>query len=118
MSCHPAAAKFYSGKSKPADLLSCLQTPLHLAVITRQVKVVEVLLRAGADPSLVDKDGRSPLHLASLAGDHTTLRPLLAHLGDLHNHLVNTSDYHGERIYSSSANLDRLSAYSSLEWFL
>ncbi|XP_054455833.1 nuclear factor NF-kappa-B p100 subunit isoform X3 [Anoplopoma fimbria] len=71
------------------------QTPLHLAVITRQVKVVEVLLRAGADPSLLDKDGRSPLHLAALAGDTTTLRPLLAHLGERHAHLVNTPDFHG-----------------------
>ncbi|XP_049927233.1 nuclear factor NF-kappa-B p100 subunit isoform X1 [Epinephelus moara] len=71
------------------------QTPLHLAVITRQVKVVEVLLRAGADPSLLDKDGRSPLHLAALAGDNATLRPLLAHLGERHAHLVNTPDFHG-----------------------
>ncbi|XP_075939591.1 nuclear factor NF-kappa-B p100 subunit-like isoform X2 [Anarhichas minor] len=71
------------------------QTPLHLAVITRQVKVVEVLLRAGADPSLLDKDGRSPIHLAALAGDTATLRPLLAHLGERHAHLVNTPDYHG-----------------------
>lgn len=71
------------------------QTPLHLAVITRQVKVVEVLLRAGADPSLLDKDGRSPLHLAALAGDNATLRPLLAHLGERHAHLVNAPDYHG-----------------------
>lgn len=71
------------------------QTPLHLAVITRQVKVVEVLLKAGADPGLVDKDGRSPLHLAALAGDNATLRPLLAHLGESHAHLVNTPDYHG-----------------------
>ncbi|PWA20113.1 hypothetical protein CCH79_00017679, partial [Gambusia affinis] len=71
------------------------QTPLHLAVITRQVKVAEVLLRAGADPTLVDKDGRSPLHLAALAGDTATLRLLLAHLGEHHAHLVNTPDYHG-----------------------
>lgn len=71
------------------------QTPLHLAVITRQVKVLEVLLRAGADPSLLDKDGRSPIHLAALAGDNATLRPLLAHLGEHHAHLVNAPDYHG-----------------------
>uniref|UniRef100_A0A673BV02 RHD domain-containing protein n=1 Tax=Sphaeramia orbicularis TaxID=375764 RepID=A0A673BV02_9TELE len=71
------------------------QTPLHLAVTTRQVKVVEVLLRAGANPSLLDKDGRSPLHLAALAGDSATLRPLLAHLGERHAHLVNTADFHG-----------------------
>uniref|UniRef100_A0A3Q3WME9 RHD domain-containing protein n=1 Tax=Mola mola TaxID=94237 RepID=A0A3Q3WME9_MOLML len=71
------------------------QTPLHLAVITRQVKAVEALLRAGADPSLLDKDGRNPIHLAALAGDNATLRPLLAHLGEHHAHLVNTPDYHG-----------------------
>lgn len=71
------------------------QTPLHLAVITRQVKVAEMLLTAGADPSLLDKDGRSPLHLAALAGDNTTLRLLLAYLGECHAHLVNTPDYHG-----------------------
>lgn len=74
-----------------------MQTPLHLAVITRQTKVVEVLLRAGADPSLVDKDGRSPIHLAALAGDSASLRSLLAHLGEGHAHMVNTPDYHGER---------------------
>uniref|UniRef100_A0A3P8UTD5 Nuclear factor of kappa light polypeptide gene enhancer in B-cells 2 (p49/p100) n=1 Tax=Cynoglossus semilaevis TaxID=244447 RepID=A0A3P8UTD5_CYNSE len=71
------------------------QTPLHLAVITRQAKVVEALLRVGADPSLLDKDGRSPLHLAALAGDNATLRPLLSHLGESHAYLVNTPDYHG-----------------------
>ncbi|XP_034040171.1 nuclear factor NF-kappa-B p100 subunit isoform X2 [Thalassophryne amazonica] len=71
------------------------QTPLHLAVITHQVKVVEVLLRAGADPSLLDQDGRSPLHLAALASDDATLRCLLAHLGERHAHLVNMADYHG-----------------------
>ncbi|XP_030604116.1 nuclear factor NF-kappa-B p100 subunit isoform X2 [Archocentrus centrarchus] len=71
------------------------QTPLHLAVITRQVKVAEVLLKSGADPSLVDKDGRTPLHLAALAGDHSVLRLLLAHLGERHAHLVNMPDFHG-----------------------
>ncbi|KAM7386006.1 hypothetical protein PAMP_002032 [Pampus punctatissimus] len=85
--------------SQQQDILNATnhlrQTPLHLAVITRQVKVMEALLRAGADPSLLDKDGRSPLHLAALAGDNATLRPLLAHLGEHHAHLVNSADYHG-----------------------
>lgn len=65
-------------------------------MITRQVKVVEVLLKAKADPSLLDKDGRSPLHLAALAGDSMSLRLLLAHLEERHAHVVNTPDYHGE----------------------
>uniref|UniRef100_A0A8C7WBB5 Nuclear factor of kappa light polypeptide gene enhancer in B-cells 2 (p49/p100) n=1 Tax=Oncorhynchus mykiss TaxID=8022 RepID=A0A8C7WBB5_ONCMY len=71
------------------------QTPLHLAVITRQVKVVDVLLRAGADPTLLDRDGRTALHLAALAGDDVTLRVLLGHLGERYLHLVNMADYHG-----------------------
>uniref|UniRef100_A0A8C7L1Q1 Nuclear factor of kappa light polypeptide gene enhancer in B-cells 2 (p49/p100) n=1 Tax=Oncorhynchus kisutch TaxID=8019 RepID=A0A8C7L1Q1_ONCKI len=71
------------------------QTPLHLAVITRQVKVVDVLLRAGADPTLLDRDGRNALHLAALAGDDVTLRVLLGHLGERYLHLVNMADYHG-----------------------
>uniref|UniRef100_A0A7N6BFP3 RHD domain-containing protein n=1 Tax=Anabas testudineus TaxID=64144 RepID=A0A7N6BFP3_ANATE len=71
------------------------QTPLHLAVITRQVKAVEMLLSAGADPSLLDKDGRTPLHLAALAGDNSMLRYLLAHLNECHGHLINSPDYHG-----------------------
>ncbi|XP_061767430.1 nuclear factor NF-kappa-B p100 subunit isoform X3 [Nerophis ophidion] len=71
------------------------QTPLHLAAITRQTKAAEALLKAGADPSLLDKDGRSALHLAALAGDSATLRPLLAHLGEGHAHLLTLPDYHG-----------------------
>lgn len=58
--------------------------------------MAELLLRAGADPSLLDKDGRSPIHLAALAADSVLLRPLLAHVGERHVHLVNTPDYHGK----------------------
>ncbi|CAL8235089.1 unnamed protein product, partial [Arctogadus glacialis] len=70
-------------------------TPLHLAVLSGQVRLVEALLRAGADPGQGDLEGRSPLHLAALAADEALLRPLLAHLGESHAHLVNMADYHG-----------------------
>lgn len=39
------------------------QTPLHLAVITQQVNMVEALLRAGADPTALDRNGQTALHL-------------------------------------------------------
>ncbi|XP_076830157.1 nuclear factor NF-kappa-B p100 subunit isoform X2 [Brachyhypopomus gauderio] len=71
------------------------QTPLHLAVITRQPKMVEVLLRVGADPALLDTDGRTAVHLAAHAGDETTLRVLLDLLRERHAHLVNTADFSG-----------------------
>ncbi|XP_039920333.1 nuclear factor NF-kappa-B p105 subunit isoform X1 [Hirundo rustica] len=55
------------------------QTPLHLAVITKQAKVVEDLLRAGADVSLLDRHGNSVLHLAATEGDDKILGLLLRH---------------------------------------
>lgn len=73
------------------------QTPLHLAVITRQHKVVDFLLRAGADPTLVDRDGRSVVHLATVLGDEVMLRGLLNRLGKRHAHLFNMADYSGEK---------------------
>lgn len=39
------------------------QTPLHLAVITQQANMVNVLLHAGADPGALDRNGQTALHL-------------------------------------------------------
>ncbi|XP_028280656.1 B-cell lymphoma 3 protein homolog [Parambassis ranga] len=39
------------------------QTPLHLAVITKQANMVDALLRAGADPAALDRNGQTALHL-------------------------------------------------------
>lgn len=39
------------------------QTPLHLAVITRQPNIVDRLLRAGADPTALDRNGQTAFHL-------------------------------------------------------
>ncbi|XP_022087493.1 nuclear factor NF-kappa-B p105 subunit-like [Acanthaster planci] len=44
------------------------QTPLHVAVATQQRDVVEVLLRCGADPNILDHNGNMPLHLAAEHG--------------------------------------------------
>ncbi|CAL8285657.1 unnamed protein product [Lota lota] len=45
------------------------QTPLHLAVITGQADVCERLLLAGADPTVVDDRGDTPLHIACRGGN-------------------------------------------------
>ncbi|NXN79327.1 NFKB1 factor, partial [Bombycilla garrulus] len=55
------------------------QTPLHLAVITKQAKAVEDLLKAGADVSLLDRHGNSVLHVAATEGDDKILSLLLRH---------------------------------------
>ncbi|XP_012583305.1 PREDICTED: nuclear factor NF-kappa-B p105 subunit isoform X2 [Condylura cristata] len=55
------------------------QTPLHLAVVTQQEAVVEDLLWAGADPSLLDRAGNSVLHLAATGGYDKVLGVLLKH---------------------------------------
>jgi len=39
-------------------------TPLHFAVIFREIKNVELLLKLKANVNLKDKEGRTPLHLA------------------------------------------------------
>lgn len=39
-------------------------TPLHFAVINRQLKNVELLIHLGCDVNAVDKEQRTPLHIA------------------------------------------------------
>jgi len=45
------------------------QSPLHLAVLTQQPKIVRRLIMAGADPSLRNFRGNTALHLACANGD-------------------------------------------------
>ncbi|KAL6486931.1 hypothetical protein MHYP_G00035570 [Metynnis hypsauchen] len=83
-------------QSKVINKLNQLsQTPLHLAVITKQPKLVEVLLKVGADPSVLDRDGRTAVHLAAYTGDDSMLRVLLGLLAERHTHLINTADFSG-----------------------
>uniref|UniRef100_A0A8C5TKS4 Nuclear factor kappa B subunit 2 n=1 Tax=Malurus cyaneus samueli TaxID=2593467 RepID=A0A8C5TKS4_9PASS len=70
-------------------------TPLHLAVITKQPQVVQLLLQARADPTLLDRYGNSLLHLALQAGDEEMLRTLLAHLGSAAPYLLRLPNFHG-----------------------
>lgn len=49
------------------------QTPLHLAAITRQHKIVGKLIDRGASVDLVDRNGQTCIHLACQRGDLKTL---------------------------------------------
>lgn len=52
------------------------QTPLHLAVLTGQARIVRRLVCAGADTRTVDHDGNTPLHIAVAAGDFPCVKAL------------------------------------------
>ncbi|XP_048880234.1 B-cell lymphoma 3 protein isoform X2 [Brienomyrus brachyistius] len=56
-----------------------LQTPLHLAVITHQVLLVQLLLSAGADPTMLDRHGQTAAHLCCEHGLSSCLGLLLRH---------------------------------------
>ena len=45
------------------------QSPLHLAVLTRQPRIVRRLVLAGANPTLRNFRGNTALHLACATGD-------------------------------------------------
>ncbi|XP_046861842.1 nuclear factor NF-kappa-B p105 subunit-like [Xenia sp. Carnegie-2017] len=53
-----------------------IQTPLHLAVITRQHGVVSKLINHGASVELVDRNGQTCIHLACYHGDLKFLKAI------------------------------------------
>lgn len=53
-----------------------LQTTLHLAVLTGQARVVRRLVLAGASPSIRDRNGNTPLHLACERGELECVKEL------------------------------------------
>lgn len=85
------------GRVRCCDGASVPQTPLHLAVITKQPQVVQLLLQAHANPTLLDRYGNSLLHLALQAADEEMLRMLLAHLGSATPYLLHLPNFQGEQ---------------------
>lgn len=55
---------------------SCQQTPIHLAVLTKQPLLVRKLMAAGAQVDVPDRNGNTPLHLAAREG-HTLITKAL-----------------------------------------
>jgi hypothetical protein len=69
------------GANADGDNLS-ITTPLGLAVSNSSSKMIAVLLDAGANPNLLDRDGYSALGLACASGDLEIAKLLLIHGAD------------------------------------
>lgn len=55
-----------------------IQTPLHLAVITRQPRIVRKLIDRGASVDLQDRNGQTCLHLACQREDIKTIKAIFS----------------------------------------
>ncbi|XP_016138969.1 B-cell lymphoma 3 protein homolog isoform X2 [Sinocyclocheilus grahami] len=72
--------EIYRRAHKDMDVFNNLrQTPLHLAIITRQPILVKALLDAGADPGALDRNGQTALHLCCERGEADCLSVILRH---------------------------------------
>lgn len=54
------------------------RTPLHVATYARKAEAVRMLMRAGANPALLERDRYDAVTIAAVANDKDTLRVLLA----------------------------------------
>jgi ankyrin repeat protein len=57
--------------------------PIHSAAAAGHEKIVELVLKHGADPNLIEQNGFSPLHVAAQNGDMKVIRVLLYGGADL-----------------------------------
>ncbi|MBX3664254.1 MAG: ankyrin repeat domain-containing protein [Burkholderiales bacterium] len=75
------------------------RTPLHVAAHARKPEAVKALLKAGADPSLLERDRYDAVTIAAVADDEATLRALLE--GGASAKLV-TSRYDGTALIAAA----------------
>lgn len=58
------------------------QSPLHLAVLTGQVEIVQALIAKGVDVTLRDQQGNTPLHIACRKGDRDAVQMIVQSFGN------------------------------------
>ncbi|KAL9951385.1 hypothetical protein ACROYT_G044039 [Oculina patagonica] len=55
------------------------RTPIHNAILGRNVKIMEMLLEAGADTTILDESQSAPLHTAVRTRDENIVKAFLEH---------------------------------------
>ncbi|XP_026990546.1 nuclear factor of kappa light polypeptide gene enhancer in B-cells inhibitor, alpha b [Tachysurus fulvidraco] len=73
------------------------QTALHLAVVTEQPLVVERLLKAGCDPTLVDNKGNTALHIACKTGSLACFSLLTQNCAEFLPSILQMPNYSGQK---------------------
>jgi len=82
----------FTGHTQPLNAKDMYgTTPLIIAASSGHSKACEALLKAGADPSLTDKEGLNALHVAVQVGQHEVI-PLFA----AYKQLLNAKHMYGE----------------------
>lgn len=82
--------------TKALPPLLVFQTALHLAIITDQPLIVEQLLKAGCDASLVDDHGNTALHIACRKGSLACFGLLTQGCSQHLSAILQTPNYNGK----------------------
>ncbi|NP_955923.1 nuclear factor of kappa light polypeptide gene enhancer in B-cells inhibitor, alpha b [Danio rerio] len=90
------------------------QTALHLAIITDQPLIVEQLLKAGCDASLVDDHGNTALHIACRKGSLACFGLLTQGCSQHLSAILQTPNYNGQKCIHVVAIQGYLSLLESL----
>lgn len=73
------------------------ESALHVAAASGAEKLSTALILAGADPSMLDREERSPLHLAAEGGNDGVVDILLEHEADPNGGAVDEYSTFSER---------------------
>ncbi|XP_046663623.1 NF-kappa-B inhibitor cactus-like isoform X2 [Homalodisca vitripennis] len=107
------------------------QTALHLAVLTREPRLVRLLVCAGASSAELDRQGNTALHLAVQADDLNSVRAIIdpittpeileAHLQytpfHVHREIANVHNYEGQTCVHLAALNGNVEILRHLLWF-
>jgi ankyrin repeat protein len=92
-----------------AQSYSMRETPLHMAAVDADPLTLQMLLAAGADPTIQNADSETPLHLNTRKGTKKTILMLLAAHANMHQ-----IDYQGRTPLHRAAETGNLEVFDTL----